>query len=215
MFCSLIASLREGFKELNNPELNDLYCLGIGHVSERIVSRYQLALFLALRNKLKINEVFVYDPVLWDVEKEILNELGITVTETNLEGKYNVRTDAVAIFYLPHCPKQLTNNLLWSNWGLRLSNCIIISNSFSNIVDNLSKQQLTKNANYISDILPHTLELAVINSFKYYDVFNDTAIHMFPVNRLSLISEDFWRNRDEPNYLDDSEFVTNGFKGEC
>lgn len=162
---------------------------------------------MCFRDKLDI-KVFVQDPVLWKIEDEILNDLNCEVLKNNLEGKYKVETCA-KIFYLPHCPKQLTNNLLWSNWGLNLKNCIIISNSFCTLTENLTKRQLIHDANYISDILPHTLELAVINSFKYFDVFNDTAIHIFPLNKISLLSTDFWENREEPSYNDNIEFIKN------
>lgn len=205
-----MVSLREALVSLENPKIEEIVCFGLGHVSDRIVSRYQLALLLCLRNELKV-DVFIQDPGFWSIDKIILKELGFTLLENNLEGKY--KANKTTLFYLPHCPKQLTNNLLWYNWDLHLKNCIVISNSFVRVTENLSKKELVKNANYIADILPYTFEFAVINTFKFFDVFNDTAIHVFPLTKLILIPEDFWANREEPKYdLDDIEFITNNLE---
>lgn len=206
IYCSTIVSLKEGLQTLKNPKIEEIVCFGLGHVSDRIVSRYQLALLLCLRTELQVN-VSVQDPGFWSIDKIILKELEFTILDGNLEGKYKAKS--TTLFYLPHCPKQLSNNLLWCNWGLNLQNCIIISNSFVTITENLSKKELTNNANFISDILPYTSEFAIINTFKFFDVFNDTAIHIFPLVKLILIPEDFWKNREEPTYdSQDIEFIT-------
>lgn len=202
----MLASLREGSEYLKGADVKEIVCLGIGHVGERIVPRYQLGLLLCLKEKYNAS-VYVQDPVLWKVEKEILTDLGLQPLDKNIQGKYKAKPNATTIFFLPHCPKQLTNNLLWRNWGVNLCNCIVIANSFTNITETLTKRQLMQSASYISNIFPHTLELAVVNSFKYFDVFNDTAIHIFPSSRLSLIPIDFWKNRTEPKYEDDAEFI--------
>lgn len=154
-------------------------------------------------------EVEVYDPVFSQIECDILQEFNCVVLSKNSEGKCAVQGSDSTLFYLPHCPKQLSNNLLWSNWGLGLSKCIIIANSFTKIIENTPSRLLRKFAQYITKISPYMTELAVINSFKFYEVFNDTAIHIFPLNNIILISEDFWENK-EPHYSDDDiEFITN------
>lgn len=196
---------------MGNPEIKEIICLGLGHIGERIISRYQLALLLCLKNTYNTT-VYVHDPIFSETEKQILKTLGLLVLEDNKEGKYKVRSDAVSIFYLPHCPKQLTNNLLWINWNLNLKNCVLIANSFTNIIENSTKRILTESASYILNISPYTVELPVINTFKYFEVFNDTAIHIFPTKKLNLIPCDFWNNNLEPVYrANEVEFITNKF----
>lgn len=77
----------------------------------------------------------LYDPVLSPEEKEIIELLDCLVIETNEEGKRKVDCDT--LFFVPHCPKQLVNNLLWKNWGKSLSQCIIIGNSFRKIFESI------------------------------------------------------------------------------
>lgn len=209
---SALASLREGIKLLNDPEIAEIYCLGLGHIGERIVPRYQLSLLLCIKDVYNVR-VLVHDPIFYTQEKEILKKLGLTVLEENQEGKYKSNSDSATLFFLPHCPKQLTNNLLWSNWNLKIKNCIIIANSFNTIVEENTKDSLVKSCNYLTNILTYTVELPIINTFKYYDVFNDTAIHIFPFQKLKLIPEDFWNNCSEPVYdSDNTEFITNTFR---
>lgn len=173
------------------------------------MSRYQFALLLCLKELCDV-KVHVYDPVFRETEQLILKQLDCNILKRNLEGKYRNKNCNTTLFLLPHCPKQLSNNLLWANWGLNLSRCLVISNSFTQIVENTPKRFLIKSAEYISNILPYTLELAVINSFKYYNVFNDMAIHVFPMENIRLISTDFWHFNEEPVYSeDDIEFITN------
>lgn len=209
MFASARASLREGLNILNNPNITKIVCFGLGKIGECTIPRYQLALLLCLR-ELYNAEVQVYDPAFCRIECDILREFNCVVLNSNCEGKYAVNDHETTVFYLPHCPKQLSNNLLWSNWGLKLSKCIIIANSFTSIIENTPSRVLRKFAQYISKISPYMIELAVINSFKFYEVFNDTAIHIFPPKDIVLISEEFWEYNKEPQYSDDDiEFIRN------
>lgn len=200
--------LTEGLLQLNNPKVAEIVCLGLGSIGESVISRYQLSLLLYLKERFKIN-VSLYDPQFTKYDCDVLNTFDVKILETNLEGKYPVNVDSATFFYLPHCPKQLTNNLLWKNWGLRLCNCVLIANSFDKILERHSKRSLALNVPYIANILPHTTELTIINEFKYFDVFSDTSIHVFPINKLNLLPEDFWDNCIEPEYdTDDLEFIT-------
>lgn len=151
----------------------------------------------------------VFDPVFTSFEHLVLREFDCNILTENSEGKYPVKDTGTTIFFLPHCPKQLCNNLLWSNWGLQLSYCVIISNSFNLILESNSVRQLANSAEYILNISPYVEELAVINNFKFYDIFNDTAIHIFPPNKINLVSDDIWKSNKEPTYTEsDAEFIT-------
>ncbi|KAJ8928388.1 hypothetical protein NQ314_019053 [Rhamnusium bicolor] len=207
LFDSVNASLQEGLSSLENPILSEIICLGLGKIGECTIARYQFALLLCLKELYKV-DVCVYDPIFKEDDQTILNHFNIKVLKDNLEGKYKIQDKKTTVFYLPHCPSQLSNNLLWANWGLDLNYCVIIANSFNKIIESCSTKTLKENSEYILKISPYVLELAVINSFKFYEVFNDTAIHVFP--KLNLIAPDLWEFCPEPKYSDeDTEFVTN------
>lgn len=194
----------EAIELLNKPEINEIICLGIGRIGECLISRYQFALILLLRDFLKI-KLSIYDPILTQNDTTtLLEHYNCIQLLENCEAKYNV--NKTTLFYMPHCPKQLSNNLIWSNWGLNLRNCLILANSFNTIVENTTKRLLKINGYYITKILPYCIEIAVVNNFKFYEVFNDTALHIFP--NLHVISNDFWSDNAEPEYLDeDVEFI--------
>ncbi|XP_066141675.1 SRR1-like protein [Euwallacea fornicatus] len=208
LFQSVSALLNEALRDLGEPKIIQIICVGLGHISELIVARYQLALLLCLKDMLEV-ELLVADPAFNSSDLDILKHFSINVQDNNVEGKYYVNNyNGTVLFYLPHCPKQLMNNLLWSNWGLSLNKCVIIGNSFNGIVDSTSKWELSKSAEYINKILPYVLELAFVNNFKFFEVFNDTSIHIFLMEKLNLLTEEFWIEHMEPEYSDsDIEFI--------
>ncbi|KAB0802350.1 hypothetical protein PPYR_04536 [Photinus pyralis] len=215
LYSSVLASLRESFQIINIIKIKEIVCFGLGRIGECMIARYQLALLLLIKD-LYNAKVVAYDPIFTDNDSEILKSLGISVLHGNIEGKYKLSEKSATLFYLPHCPKQLTNNLLWANWGMVLNYCVIISNSFTNVIESNSKRHIEKNADYILNISPFVTELPIINSFKYYDIFNDLAIHIFALENLSLISQDLWQYHIEPVYTDeDLEFVKNKVHSAC
>jgi hypothetical protein len=188
--------------------VKEITCYGIGHFVDCVGARYQFGLLLSLKDHFTAR-VSIFDPVFYSPEIEILRELGLEVITVNEEGKRKANPDTGTLIYLPHCPKQLTNNFLWTNWGPELKNCIIFSNSFSKIVESQPKRILNTSARYILNISPYTEELAVDNSFRYKDIFNDIAIHIFPQKKLNSVAQVFWNLCDEPKYsADETEFVT-------
>ena len=151
----------------------------------------------------------MFDPKLSEAEKEILRLLNVSVESCNKEGKYKVDRDS--IFYFPHCPKHLTNNILWSNWTKNsLFKLVLISNSFERIITTLPVRLLKEEGlEFIIRAREIVRESTVKNSFSVKDVFNDTSIHSFPESRLSLKNtEEFWDRGEEPVYVEtDLEFV--------
>lgn len=206
---SFKALLTEGLLLLKNPNVIEVVCFGLGRLSDCVISKYQLAFLLYLKERFEV-AVHVYDPAFTQFDKRILEHYKCKVIETNCEGKYSLKSKGTSIVYLPHCPKQLSNNLLWKNWGLQLSNCILIANSFNKIVEGNTSKSLLVSANFITTICPHAVELSVINEFRFFEVFNDTSIHVFPETKLNLLPKDFWENIGEPVYpAEDLEFVEN------
>ncbi|XP_065169454.1 SRR1-like protein isoform X1 [Atheta coriaria] len=185
-------------------QIKELICFGIGYVSDSMISRYQLALILILKEVYNIAKVKICDPILTSNDFLVLEHFEIEIIKENIEAKYIAHD--YTLFYLPHCPKQLSNNLLWANWSKNsLENCIIISNSFQSLIENNTKQNLIDNAQFVYKISPFVQEIAIFNTFKYYEIFNDAAMHVFP--NLSLIAEDFWFDVKEPKYLSDIEYI--------
>lgn len=193
---------------LNGRNVVEVVCFGLGHISECNISKYQLALLLCLKDHCSPQKVFVHDPIFYKGECEVLNKLDCNVITENSEGSYVISEKGPTIVYLPHCPKQLTNNFIWSNWGSNLENCVLICNSFSSLIDNQPSRILSETVPYIYRISNHTTEHSVENNFKFTDIFNDTSIHQFPKQNLDKVAIDFWKKGDKPTYENSEEFIT-------
>ncbi|XP_072383855.1 SRR1-like protein, partial [Diabrotica undecimpunctata] len=171
-----------------------------------LISRFQLAVLLNLSDQFG-SKIAVYDPIFSETDKDILRSFEIEILNENLEGKYSINSNKTVLFYMPHCSKQLTNNLIWANWGLNLGHCVVVANSFNKIIESSSTRHVADCANYITKILPYVFEVAIINTFKYYEVFSDIAVHVFP--KMNLVCPDVWKDNQEPGYKqNDVEFIT-------
>lgn len=107
------------------------------------------------------------------------------------------------VFYMPHCGTALYNNLLWRNWSVdALSKVVIIGNSFGGLEERLLTRILHKHYPYVAKILTGLEELAFPQTPRYMDVFNDTSLHWFPVQKLTQLPTDTWAFREEPDYQD-------------
>ncbi|XP_058821466.1 SRR1-like protein [Topomyia yanbarensis] len=196
------------FPFLEQAQIEAIVCLGLGRLSECAISRHQLAFIRCLQEKINFKgEIQFYDPIFNRDEVKILQDLeGIVLTE-NLEGKY--LADRKTLFYLPHCPKQISNNLLWKNWQLDLlSNIILISNSFESILTNSPRRFLDANAKFILEIAKYCVEIRFPVNYKYTDIFNDISLHCFDIAALKGVHSDFWKSV-EPHYnVDTLELIT-------
>lgn len=200
----------EVISELGIQEIKNIICFGLGHIGDCLSSQYQLAFLLNICDEFNITNTLVYDPIFSEIECQILQHFGLQVEATNKEGKYKICPNEATLLYAPHCPKQLMNNFLWKNWEESLSNCIIIGNSFSQIVETNSKRILEEQAAYLLKICPYTKEFDIENNFKFTDIFNDTSIHSFPKENIKDLLSKFWLDKIEPAYIsDDIEFITN------
>ena len=83
--------------------------------------------------------IIVFDPVLNRQEKEIIKLLGYQLpTETEVRIHYITTENTKVLFYLPHCPKTLANDILHTNWCRNtLASTYILGNSFDSVVNNL------------------------------------------------------------------------------
>ncbi|XP_068634019.1 SRR1-like protein isoform X1 [Battus philenor] len=204
-FNDVLKSVSNVLKERN---LLEIVCFGLGHIGECNISRYQLAFLLCLKQSFNLCDVFVHDPIFYSDECELLRRLGLTVITQNNEGCYVISQKHTTLVYLPHCPKQLTNNFLWSNWGVQLENCILLCNSFASLLQNQPSRILKEAVPYIYKITSHIDEIVLKNNFQYKDIFNDTSIHYISKEKLPDIDSEFWNKTEQPKYEDIEEFIT-------
>ena len=125
---------------LDQGESVNVICLGIGNFTDSVQAKYQLALLHLLVKSFKtpLDKVRIFDPHFTESEVRFLRlKLGYSLAsnsaEDNLEGRHTV--DGRTLVFLPHCPKQLTNNLLFANWcPEKLDNLTLFSNSLEGIL---------------------------------------------------------------------------------
>lgn len=183
----------------------ELVVYGIGSLANSSIARYQFAFVLLLVKLSQLNCV-IYDPVLLDEEKSMIESYGIGLIDTNEECKRRICFQT--LFIMLHCGKAMYNNLLWANWGLTLEYVSILGNCFSSYEDRIVHRELKETSRYLSQIIPHTIEHKVSNSFHYDDIFNDTAMHTFPKTCLHDVPCEIWLHNEEPLTVEnDTEIV--------
>lgn len=85
-----------------------------------------------LSHKGEALQVQVYDPVLSDMDKQVIKDLGGTIllAEEAMQHTCSEKT----LFYMPHCDAALYNEVLESNWSIhQLSDLSFLGNSFSHM----------------------------------------------------------------------------------
>ncbi|XP_061459109.1 SRR1-like protein isoform X2 [Rhineura floridana] len=165
-------------------------CYGIGNFSSCI--------------KIPKNLCYVFDPVFSTLEIEVLNNFDLTVLLENEEGKRCVQEPT--IFYMVHCGKALYNNLLWSNWSVdALSRMVILGNSFKGTEERVLNKIFQKDYSYIAKVLPATDETDLPSHPQYLDIFNDTSVHCFPLEKLKHLPPEIWDFQEEPVYQDEDQ----------
>ncbi len=191
---------------LNQKAITDIVCLGLGHIASCKTAQHQLGLLMLLGEQF-ICPIEVFDPVFSSTEKDILSQLKLKLAEKNCEGKRTPSSSGYTFFVFPHCPKELSNNLLYSNWSpSQLEHCILYANSLDKIrLD--TPQRFLKSYHYLLKALEIVEELPVPNTFRFPDIFNDLSLHHFPSHRTSKVEPPFWET-PVPVYPAVSELVS-------
>jgi hypothetical protein len=150
-FRNLERSLRDAMEKRSGATAEERFCIrqlvcyGVGNFSRTSLSVYsssfwQLACAMCLRDTiLKESNVpmslVYYDPMSDPFENNFLSDhLNVTVLTVNEQGNRPVQS-VPTLFFMPHCPCYLYENVLWSNWDQLKTDAPIIflvGNSFRN-----------------------------------------------------------------------------------
>lgn len=211
--------------------ISKIICLGLGNFTSNRQSQYQLVFLRCIEKALMNKEqskttISVFDPVHTRSEENIIRQFGYeaVMKNNNMEGKYIIKDGSGVFFYLPHCPKQLTNNILWANWHpsklgssnqgnsntRSLGGIHILGNSFDRIITSMPNWIVRQSAEFILLLIEKVHETKIKNCFFFSDVFNDTSLHSFPIEKLPSSHEPFWQianERGPPAYTQDTEFI--------
>ena len=185
--------------EKNNKSVTHTICLGLGQISTCKIAQHQLGLLLLLREHF-LCPIEVFDPVFSSTDKDIITHFKLELGTTNCEGKRKpVSSAGFTFFFFPHCPKELSNNLLYTNWNPNhLEHCILYANSFEKIrLDTPSR--FLQSYHYLLQSTEIVEELAVPNNFRFLDIFNDLSLHHFPRDLVNSVHSSFWESF-EPTY---------------
>lgn len=197
---------------LRERSIQRVVCLGLGHFSSCPTARAQLAFLLALtRTVEQLTVVQLQDPAFTDPEAAFLRSLDFQVIPENVEGRFSTTAAQPSLYYLPHCPKTLTNNLLLSNWTPeQLQNSVIVCNSFQALLVNTLERDIEKEARHVKRIHEYTKEIEYKSSERHFDSFNDTSIHLFERQSIErIVDPAFWVVAEEDTVTEtDPELLT-------
>jgi SRR1 len=174
--------------------IRKIVAYGIGNFSKTnprysSASLWQLSLALCLRNLLSVNEgssviIDFYDPCTTIAEATFLLEsFKVNVLTMNDRGNHptgNVST----LFFMPHCPAQLYENVVWSNF-FKLSQIIFLGNSLRSLAERQQESGLL----CLRQLLPTLHETPLVKSAADYEeacllgnfvgAWNDTYVSFY------------------------------------
>jgi len=160
-FYNAVTKAWEAFRMENDDDslqIHEMVCYGIGNFARRKTSHYsaplwQLALALQFRTilpKSNSTSMVYYDPLVTTIERQLLqdhyqiqvlsqNEKGMRNNNKNTtSGDDDNKKNATTVFFMPHCPKGLYENVLWANWTQLQQNAraiCMIGNSLASYVE--------------------------------------------------------------------------------
>ncbi|GBG31936.1 SRR1-like protein [Hondaea fermentalgiana] len=123
-----------------NGPCERIVCLGLGHVWTKAGTR-QLALLETLRADATVAKpgalVIAADPAFDERDKAVLAALRIDVPPTmELADKAHATNGQRTLYFMPHCPAVLYNNVLWANWSQKaLCDALIVGNRLVSYLD--------------------------------------------------------------------------------
>ena len=145
-------------------------------------------------------DVYIYDPVFKDRDKDFLRGLNINIIAENDNCNYNISSKRT-FFFMPHCEKFMYSNLLQTNLNpsfplnnrkkydiniideekveIGMELMIILGNSFRKYEENSLSQNQRKDIAKIMKIIPFTQEIPLshLHSLPFAQSFNDLSFH--------------------------------------
>nr|GEW87363.1 protein sensitivity to RED light reduced 1 [Tanacetum cinerariifolium] len=183
---SIQGSEEHFLKLTRSEETLTMVIYGVGSLEMYEASRFQLSLALILQRNLEwIGDIEVFDPVLSLTEVNVLKKLGLRPLFVNELAKRKVIKPMV--FFMPHCPTELYENLLETNWNNEMLNKIVIlGNSFAKRCEH--HRSGSGNSDYsITHMLalePFTKEFKVPRFLvDFSHAFHGTSWHIFNVDK--------------------------------
>jgi hypothetical protein len=193
---------------------------GLGSIENSEASRLQLALAILMKKDSEwISEIEIYDPVLSPLDREVINRLGCTCLSHNENARRTA--EAPTLFYMPHCPMDLYNNVLHANWTAdNLNRIVVLGNplsaykrDFKDIsissghLRRVPKDHLRYIVAIVNDASTCEFEVPVryqeeeeatseITTSTVRHVFNDFAWHFFPFRGTQNDLDDLFREAD-------------------
>jgi hypothetical protein len=184
---------------VNVNDIQQLICYGIGNFSQTSTHHYsaslwQLAFALCLREDPMfhvMSRIYYHDPCTTEVERNVLHTLHVEWIPENERGQRCVHS-VPTLFFLPHCPRTLYENVMKTNWE-HVTQCsshiYMIGNSIRDMCELMrqpSEQQPPPFSAYpcLRFLLPYTHEYALTTSKRdkkespgnIVGAFNDTFL---------------------------------------
>jgi hypothetical protein len=216
----IVSSFFESYPSGQKKAFN-IICYGIGSIDDSFTSRFQLALLLLVIDELnettlieQVSHVEFYDPVFNKADRILLEEkLGFTISKENeqclkqVQWNGDLNSYIPTLFYMPHCPKSLYNNLLYSNWSPDcLQSIIILGNSFSTIQSVTNEDVMWSQYNYVLDSLRFVSEIKIDHKCDFTNDFYDLNFHVFNCDNSTFEFSDSSRLK-KPVYDKSDEIV--------
>ncbi|KAJ8903647.1 hypothetical protein NDN08_004749 [Rhodosorus marinus] len=170
---------------------------GLGSFCRTRESRRQIVFAKALVAHLKIlGDVFVFEPQFHEYDSILAKELAFTASPLSDDALFSAASPT--LFFMPHCPRQLYNNVLQSNWkATQLSNAMIIGNKFSNYYLQIRPRQMRS---YLetSEAIMEEKAIDVEYKTEWYNAFNDQAVITFAKAASIPIDDPLWSFSPDP-----------------
>lgn len=200
-------------KSYENPSKKIvILCYGLGSFDDSISSRYQLALLLIMIDYLKenigiqveIKEIF--DPLFNSIDKSVLEKI-LDYQYSDFNSKCIKKIDMnsnnyLSIVFMPHCPKALYNNLLFSNWNKTHLQCLlIIGNSFESIRSLNNHEHFVKNYCFLNESIKFSKEQKFDFKCDLTNAFYDLSFIIFETNKAIDLLINFYEDNFDLNSL--------------
>ncbi|EFA86277.1 hypothetical protein PPL_00839 [Heterostelium album PN500] len=204
--------------------LAEIICYGIGSCQSSKKCQEQFALIIALKNYFSFDNgdttVYIFDPVMSESDKRLVEHFQIKLITINEEAKRQINTDLIdryTLFYMPFCPRKLYDNVLWANFSISsLRQTIILGNSF----DRYNEMHLPPDQEYLPYCYTKKLykqykETPLPTNYPTKFIFHDLSFHYFEQAHLKTLEPTFWIDKQEPpKIIDDPEdFLIGGTAG--